>query len=463
MARKVLIRNGLVLDDLGRPGRFTTQDVLIEGRCVAAVARHMPIPDGAQTIDAEGGIVLAGMTDTHRHTWQAVVRGICGDMTAVEYYKSVRWGVAQSFTPDDVHLGTLVGALEMVNAGVTQVVDFSHCMNSPSHADAAYQALVDSGMRATLSYGFNAVPLPKPHFATHAERLDDFRRVHRTYGRKSPLISLGVALSDFALTGLDTLRTEIMFARELGVPITFHPGALRPKTRYGTITLLNNAGLLGPDMNLAHCTNATEDELLMLGDSGAWVSCTPEPEMQMGMGFSAVGKLLKLGMKPTLGVDVVSACSGDLITQARMALQAERALRQVDGMAASLDLTARDMLRIATEYGAEKVGSHGVDGRVVPGSVADLMVLKPSLFELNPIVDPCVAVLLHSTPATVDTVIVDGRILKQDGKLAGVDVAALRARATEVGNRVVGIWAASGGLAAAASDTEEVTRSRLAR
>ncbi|MCE0764079.1 amidohydrolase family protein [Pseudonocardia kujensis] len=340
------------------PGSLLVRDGRIAAVGETDVAMHNG--DGRyEVLDAGGGIVVPGMVDTHRHTWQAVVRGLCGDMSAIQYLQSIRWGVARHFTADDVYTGTYVGALDMLDGGVTQVVDFSHCMNSPDHADAAYEALAASGIRATFAYGFNAVPGDSVAFRSHDERIADFRRVVDTYRGRNELITVGVALSDFNQTDLDTLRTEIAVAREAQVPITLHPGALRPRTPYGTVTLLHEAGLLGPDMILAHCTNATGDELRFVRDAGAWVSCTPETEMQMGMGFPKIGKLRELGMKPTLGVDVVSDCSGDLFAQARLALQTERALIHRDGMLEHIPLTARDVLRWPPSSGPRRPGAQG--------------------------------------------------------------------------------------------------------
>ena len=169
------IRGGYVLSMDEELGDLPIGDVLVEGDRIVAVSEHLEVDD-ARVIDAQGHIVLPGFVDTHRHTWQTQMRGICADWTLNDYFLGIRLAISPAYSPEDVYVGNYVGALEALNAGVTTIVDFSHCNNSPEHADAAVEGLRTAGIRALHCYGFFA-SAPDPRFPDHVARRADFVRL----------------------------------------------------------------------------------------------------------------------------------------------------------------------------------------------------------------------------------------------------------------------------------------------
>ena len=89
--------------------------------------------------------MLPGFVDTHRHTWQTAMRGICADWTLLDYFRGIRLQISSAYGPEDVYAGNYVGALEALDSGVTTLLDFSHCLNSPDHADEAVRGLREAG------------------------------------------------------------------------------------------------------------------------------------------------------------------------------------------------------------------------------------------------------------------------------------------------------------------------------
>jgi 5-methylthioadenosine/S-adenosylhomocysteine deaminase len=142
---------------------------------------------------------------------------------------------------------------------------------------------------------------------------------------------------------------------------------------------------------------------------------TPAVEMQMGFGFPATGRLLRAGLRPGLGVDVVTSTGSDLFTQMRAALQAQRvlALAGDEGKPAA---TTRDVLGFATIEGARSVGLDAKTGSLTPGKEADVVLLRADALSLTPLNDPVGAVVLAAHPGLVDSVFVAGRALKRDGR-----------------------------------------------
>src|SRR4030095_3411918 len=161
---------------------------------IAAIAPRVDASD-ALVLDARGDAVLPGFVDTHRHTWQTQMRAICADWTLTDYFLGMRLAISPCYAAGDVYVGHHVGALRALDAGVTTILDFSHCNNTPEHADAAIAGLRDAGIRALHCYGFFAANPANPASPAHASRRADFARIARAYGGGG-LVRIGVALTE---------------------------------------------------------------------------------------------------------------------------------------------------------------------------------------------------------------------------------------------------------------------------
>jgi cytosine/adenosine deaminase-related metal-dependent hydrolase len=165
----------------------------------------------------------------------------------------------------------------------------------------------------------------------------------------------------------------------------------------------------------------------MLADSGGTVSIAPQVEVQMGHGWPPVMKATEVGLRPSLSIDVVTTVPGDMFTQIRAAFGAERARANAACWQANTEvpdtmLTARQMLEMATINGAHVAGLERRTGSLTPGKKADVVVIDARSLNVAPVIDPVAAVTLSADVSNVDTVLVDGKVLKRDGKLvADVD------------------------------------------
>ena len=127
-------------------------DILVEGSRIVAVAPSIPADD-AEIIPAERMIALPGFVDSHRHTWQSLLRGAAIDWTLAQYFAGIRGVMGRLYTSDDMYVANHLGALEALDAGITTLYDWSHNNNTPDHADEAVRGLKDAGLRAVFGYG----------------------------------------------------------------------------------------------------------------------------------------------------------------------------------------------------------------------------------------------------------------------------------------------------------------------
>ena len=431
MSTRVAIVNGYVLSMDPAIGELEQGTVLVEDDRIAAVGRDLGELD-ARTIDAHGGVVMPGFIDTHRHTWQTALRGICSDWTLMDYFLGVRSTLSPRYTAEDVYVGNYAGALEALDAGVTTILDFSHCNNTPEHADRAIEGLREAGIRATFAYGYFAPPRAEPYFTSHAMRLEDSRRVQRELeALPGELVTMGISLTEPGLVPFEDTRREVETARELGVVIATHTACI-----WGMPSGLDqfaHQGLLGPDIVHVHCNACTERDWTLLQRSDAKISVTPETEMQMGMGHPPIRQAIERGLVLSLSCDVSSSNSGDMFSQMRLGLQDARALendrshrRRSDPT--ELSFTTRDALTWATVNGARALGADDRLGSLTPGKQADVIVVGGGEERLNMLglAEPVASVVQQANPSNVQTVLVAGRPVKLDGRLLDVDFGRVR-------------------------------------
>jgi cytosine/adenosine deaminase-related metal-dependent hydrolase len=412
-------------------GDLPKGDVLIEDGKIVAVQPE--ISAEAEVIDAAGMIVIPGFVDSHRHTWEAAIRGCAPNATLDDYFVEVLDTFAPHYRAEDVYAANLAGALECVNAGITTLVDWSHINNTPEHPDAAIRGLQEAGIRAQYAYGSANTSLADYWFDSKIVIPgDDVRRVKETYfSAEDSLLTMGLATRGTGFCVDDVVRSEWGLARELGIPITVHVGMGRLAGRFGMIKQLHDLGLLGPDTTYIHCCYFSEEEWRLVADSGGTISLAPQVELQMGHGWPPVMKAIEYGLRPSLSIDVVTTVPGDMFTQIRAAFGAERARVNAECWQANVDipetmLTARDMLEMATVNGAHVAGLEDRTGSLTPGKKADVVLLDATMLNLAPVIDPVCAVTLGADVSNVDTVLIDGVVRKRGGKLLA-DVAAARA------------------------------------
>ena len=448
-SHRLLLRGGTIVSMDPRIGTLSGADLLIEDDVIRAVGPDLP-SDDAEIVDVTGHILAPGMIDTHRHTWQTQLRAMCADWTLADYGFGIRLTVSPAYRPDDVYLGNRLGAVDALNAGVTTILDFSHCNNTPEHADAAVTALHEVGIRAIFGYGFfESNPSAPPHFAAHADRLADFARVaDRWFNSRDALVTLGAALTEGGLAApMEAIRDEIAAARQRDAVIVTHTGCVW--SMKSGVAELDSAGLLGPDQVHVHCNTLNDAEWQMLARNGAKLSISPETEMNMGMGRPVFAAAARHGIKPTLSCDVLSLNTGDLFSQLRLGLAFQRWADTESVNLAGRDpeavtISAQDALGWTTTNAAEAVGLDARIGSLTPGKQADVIAVGGPAMSQHPHIEPAGTLIFQTTVDSVRHVLVAGKFRKRNGRLVDVDLASLNRHADASAADILDRIAASG-------------------
>ena len=425
-----LIKGGIVLSLDPDVGDFTNGDVLIEGDKIVAVGKGLANGE-AEVIDASGMIVIPGFVDSHRHIWEGILRNIGTDVPLegrTSYISFVLRTLAPAYRPEDVYAGNMVSAIGAIDAGVTTLLDWSHIQSSPAHTDAGIQALEDSGLRAVFAYGF-------PWWGKWEERQPSWfvRAANEHFSTKDQMLTLALAAPGPEFTDFEVARDHWKLARETDARITVHVGV----GTYGLekkIQRFGEAGLLGPDTTYIHCTSLNDTEIQMIVDTGGTVSLAVPVEMMMGHGMPPIQKFLDRGLRPSLSVDVETNVPSDMFNQMRSTLALQRALASVGGGSPA---SAREVLTYATVEGARANGLDAKVGTLTPGKQADVVMLRVDRLNVTPLNDPYTAVVAGMDTGNVDTVLINGRVMKQSGKLLYVDWNAVKRMVDESRNYVL--------------------------
>ena len=424
MPKELLIKSGHVVTVDPELGDLPSGDVLVTDGVITAVGTDLtPATADADVIDAAGRLVIPGLVDTHRHVWQGAIGGYTPQMTGAGYGPAVLTGISLRHSPDDVYAGTLWGALQALDAGITTIADWAHNDQSPAHADADLRGLRDSGIRGYFLYGGPgpATSDPNPPHPADARRMRDEYFAAGSYGR----LRMGMALRGPCFTSAERNAEDFAFARDLGLPISVHVGMAGTS---GAVTGLRRAGLLGADVNYVHGNMLTDREFDLIAESGGTLTITPSTDMLMQFGtFPATGPALSRGIVSGFGIDTICSAGTDLFSEMRLALAAERSRANAAALARgeqvpAVDLHQRDMLRLATIDGARVWHLEDEIGTLTPGKQADIAIIDMRSPHLDGFGDPVAVMVLGAGAADVETVIVGGDVVKRDGVLAGDQV-----------------------------------------
>ncbi|MBQ1034990.1 amidohydrolase family protein [Micromonospora sp. C81] len=422
--RPVVFRNGLVLTMDDAHTVLPGADVLVVGDRIAEVGVGLTAPDDALEIDATGGILMPGMVDTHRHMWQTAMRGYGADWTLTQYFVWYYLESGKLFRPEDVYAGNLLGAIEAIDAGVTTTVDWSHGLQTPEHADAAVDALEAVDGRFVLAYG-NIQQGPW-QWATSPE----FRDFHRRRIDGGRLAGFQMA---FDVTGDPAFPERAAFevARELGAAVTTHAGVWGATNDDG-IRLMHENGFMTPSTVYVHAATLTHDSYNRIAATGGSISVSTESEQSAGQGYPPTWQLRHHDIPVSLSMDTSVWWSGDLFSAMRSTLGADRSREHLEAHSKQETIThchlrAEQVVEWATRGGARALGMDSTIGALTAGRQADVVLIKndasPVMF---PILNPHGHVVFQAQRGDVHTVLVGGRIVKQDGRLVGVDLAAAR-------------------------------------
>lgn len=424
--QQILLRGGSVLSMDSAVGDFAVGDVLIDGDRIAAVGKSISAPE-AVVVDARDHIVMPGFCDPHIHCWEGSLGRIIPEnipqttedavggapVSGRSYMYAAHRAFGPACRPEDIYAGTLNTLLAALNGGITTVVDNMHNARSPAHSDAGVEALLASGVRGVHAVGQPRAGAGAETFPADARRLRD-----RYFRGDDDLCSMRL----FA-AGFDDLTDLIPVRKELDVWFSFDSGI----EKQDLARLYSNGSFDGREaINHANFLSAEQRQIVI--DNGAHVNVCPRIESQFRYGRIPYREWVEQGLRPGLSNDNPMTYAIDMFAEMRALYLMERADRHRSGSASP---TLREILLSATQQGANNCGVGEITGSLTPGKKADVILVDTSAPHLFPRNNVPATVVQGAGVESVTAVLVNGRIVKWDGRLIGVDLDEARRRVQE--------------------------------
>ena len=371
--------------------------------------------DAEKTIEAQGKIAMPGLINCHTHAPMSLLRGIAEDKDLNTWLRETIWPLEAKLKPEDIYYGTLLSCLEMIKNGVTCFADMYF------HEDMVAKAVKEAGLRAVLAPGI--IEAGRPMWG-RLLFMGAIRTVKRLKGYADGRITMQLGPHAVYSCTPKLLRMVRKAASKLKVGIHIHLAEsvdeaeeVRSKYGRGEVELLSDMGFLGPDVVAAHCIHITHEDMKTLARHGVKVSYNPIANMKLATGIPNVNDMIKLGITVGFGTDgPASNNSLDIFETMKVG-----ALLQKVRAGDPRTLPVHRVLEMATIMGAEVLGLNGAIGSLEAGKKADLILLNLRRPHLTPNHNIYANLVYSARGSDVDTTIVDGRILMEDGEVKTLD------------------------------------------
>ncbi len=393
----------------------------------AAVAAFRAAHPDVREIDCSGRLVMPGLVDTHCHAAMTLQRSYADDIALMEWLNDYIWPFEARQTADDTVLGMTLGIVEMLLGGVTSFVDMYYFENR------CVETVDRLGIRAMLgcNYFDTNVDAVLPEVEDAVRRAEGRDRIRIAVAPHAP----------YTVSPENLLRGRVLCER-YGLCLTTHIAETQDEVRivrerYGCTPVehLDRLGLLTERTIGAHCIHLTDGDIETLARRGVIVAHNPQSNMKIASGVAPVERLRAAGAAVTVATD--GPCSNndlDMWEELRTA-----SFLQKSATGDPLALPAYEALKLATANGARAMGrAEGELGVLREGALADLIVVDLQKPHLQPIHDVVATLAYCGKASDVDTVMVDGRILVENRRIAGIDLPRLYADAAAAVARIKG-------------------------
>ena len=443
---EVIVTMDATADDARRELRGAS--LLVRGPQIEAIWPAGQMPPGTtadEVINAAGHAVLPGLVNTHHHMYQSLTRAIPAAQDAELFgWLKTLYPIWAGLTPEMVQVSTQLAMAELLLSGCTTSSDHLYIYPNGVRLDDSIEAAAQIGMRfhaarGSMSVGESAGGLPPDHLVEREpDILADTQRLietHHDQGRYAMLRVVAAPCSPFSVSrGL--MRDSAVLARSLGTRLHTHLAENDHDIAYSQAQFgmsptdyAESVGWLGDDVWHAHCVKLDPAGIARFAATGTGVAHCPCSNMRLASGIAPVRSMLDAGVPVGLGVDGSASNDGaHLLGEARTAMLLARVGKSLEPFgcdAGPREMTARDMLAVATRGGARVLGRDDI-GHLAPGMAADLALfdLRSLGFAGGAVHDP-VAALLLCAPAQAAYTVVNGRVVVREGQLATVDLGPL--------------------------------------
>jgi 5-methylthioadenosine/S-adenosylhomocysteine deaminase len=369
--------------------------------------------DEVKVVDGKGMLALPGFINAHTHIAMTAFRGYADNLPLSEWLSEKIWPMEDRLKPGDSYWLSLLGAAEMISAGVTAFSDMY--MFTPDIA----QAVSDCGMRAVLSRGLTGPDENTEMKFKEVEELAQWQS--RTKGR----IRMMMGPHSVYTCSPEFLQTCRQWAERYRVGIHIHLSETAREVadcmrQYDKTPVrhLFDLGFFDLPVVAAHCVHLTHDDMDLMARYHVKAVHCPSSNMKLASGFAPVDEMLERGITVSLGTDG-AASNNNLSILKEMSLAALIAKGYTGDARA---VPAQTALEMATISGAKALLMSDEIGSLKAGKKADIQLIDISSPHYYPKEDPVGHLVYSGYSGDINTVIINGRVVMQDRELVTIDL-----------------------------------------
>ncbi len=414
----ILVVNGTVLTLNANDTEISNGAVAISKDTITATGPAIDFSDwsASRVIDANGGIIMPGLINSHTHASMTCFRGLADDLKLMSWLNDHIFPAEAKLDDQKVYLGALLACAEMIMSGTTCFCDMY------LFEDAVARAAKQAGVRAVVGevlYDFDS-----PNYGPIEKGFEYTQTLIDTW-KDDPLITIAVEPHSTYLCGPELLENAFNLAQSFGLPLVIHLAESKSeveqiKERYDRTPVEHLAELevLAPNVLACHCVELTENDISLLQRFDVKVAHNAESNMKLASGVAPVPKLLNAGICVGLGTDGCASNNDlDLFLEMDTVAKLHKA-KTLDPTA----MDARTVLKMATSQSARALGLDQFIGSLEAGKKADLIVIDTNKPHLTPMYNPVSHLVYAAMGSDVTTSIINGTVVMEDRKLKSLDL-----------------------------------------
>jgi 5-methylthioadenosine/S-adenosylhomocysteine deaminase len=419
----LLIKNAEIVT-MNKQGEVIKGDIQIIDDKIVNIGPNLDVSQPDKIIDATGKTIIPGFVQTHIHLCQTVFRGQGDDLELMDWLRNRIWPLEASHDEESIYYSAMLGIGELIQSGTTTIVD----METVNHTEYAFKAIAESGIRAlsgkVMMDKGDDVPLPLQEKTEKSIR-DSVDLLEKWHNYDNGRIKYAFS-PRFVVSCTEKLLREVQSLSEY-YKVMVHTHAsenlgeieiVQRETGMRNIVYLDHLELANNRLILAHCIWLDEEEKRIIRDRGVHVSHCPGSNLKLASGIAETPYMVSENVSLSLGADGAPCNNNlDMFNEMRLAALIQKPTHGPTVM------DAHTVFKMATIGGAKAVGMEDEIGSIEVGKKADLAILNLNDFHTYPSygVDPISRIVYSATRADVETTIINGEIVMENGSLKTVN------------------------------------------
>lgn len=380
-------------------------DILIDGNKIIKIGNNINDELVEKYIDASNKVVMPGLINTHAHVPMSVFRETLDGYNLQDWLSKKIWPMEDKLTREDIYYSSYLSFIEMIKTGTTTINDMY------AMAEDIIKAMIETGVRLQTTRTIMSL--------NGEERIKELQELIDNYKNVDEKLTLNVGIHGLYTTNEDFVEKSIKLAQENNLPVHMHfcentteVDDIEKAYERRPIEVLKEK-FKNTKTLLAHCVKLTEQDIDEINGMDISVSHCPVSNLKLGCGIAKINYMLEKGINISLGTDGQGSGSNlDMFETMKYTALLQKGITENPQ-----NLTAYEVLKMATINGAKALGLEESIGIIEEGKLADIIIIDIDDVKVKPVNNLISEIVYNVKGDNVVTTMINGEILMEDRKL----------------------------------------------